>query len=232
MEIIILAGGLGTRLRSIINDVPKPMAPIHTFPFLHYVIKSTVVYKPTKIILCVGYKKEVIQEYFKNNYLGIPIEYSIEEELLGTGGAIKTAVEKIQDNTFLVLNGDSFFDCNLSNFFDFHKNKKAKVSIAGKEMEHFDRYGTLTIDHKKCITNFIEKKYTEKGIINSGIYFIDKQYYLSNTPEGKFSLEEQFFQKYVVENNFYAYDIDKQDFFIDIGIPEDYDKAKAYFIVF
>ena len=230
MEVLILAGGLGTRLRTVVQDVPKPMAPLNSFPFLHYIFKPLVAFKPSKIVLCVGYQHTYIQNYFKDNYLGLPIVYQIEEELLGTGGAIRAALHHIQGSEFLVLNGDSYFDCDFKALLDFHHQKQASVSFAAKLLVDFERYGTLFVDENSCIKAFQEKQYTSKGFINSGIYMMNRSYFEKHTPEGKFSLEQDFFEKQVQQHQFYAYLKDQEAYFIDIGIPEDYERAKTYFI--
>ena len=109
MEAIILAGGLGTRLRSVVSDVPKPMAPVDGEPFLNYILDELNYYNFNHVILCVGYKKEVIMDYYKDSYKNMKISYSIEEESLGTGGAIKKAMSLALDDMVFVLNGDTIF---------------------------------------------------------------------------------------------------------------------------
>ena len=138
--VIILAGGFGTRLSAVVKDLPKPMANINGKPFLHYIFQSLQRQNIENVILSVGYKHEIIQDYFQDNYLGIAIKYAIETEPLGTGGAIKHAFSFVDDDAF-VLNGDTFFDVDLSKL----RNDKSDLSIALKPMKNFDRYGTVEL---------------------------------------------------------------------------------------
>ena len=152
--VIILAGGFGTRLSTVVKDVPKPMAPINGKPFLHYIFEELQQQQIQKVVVSVGYLKEIIQAYFKTEYLGISIEYAIEEEPLGTGGGIKKAFEKIENDAY-ILNGDTFFDIPLSAL----KNTSSDISIALKPMFQFDRYGTVAVDAEHRVISFNEKKY-------------------------------------------------------------------------
>ncbi len=219
MKAVILAGGLGTRLRSVISDIPKPMADINGLPFLEYLFRYLTKYNIDEVVLAVGYKHDVIENHFHDNYKDIKIVYSIEDEPLGTGGAIKKASKLLQDNNILIINGDTFFDIDLDKFYDNHIKSKSLISIASKEMFDFDRYGSLDINNNKVIS-FNEKKYLNKGIINGGIYIINKQIF-DNIDLIKFSFEKEILEK---NKNIYAFLFD--GFFIDIGIPEDYLKAQ------
>ncbi|PZP43130.1 MAG: D-glycero-D-manno-heptose 1-phosphate guanosyltransferase, partial [Pseudopedobacter saltans] len=133
MDVIILAGGKGTRLQSVISDVPKPMAPINGKPFLYYILSSIKGYNISKIILSIGFKGEIIKNYFGEDFLGIPIEYAEELEPLGTGGGIQFASQFTQDENFIVMNGDTWFPISLLELWDFHLTKQSMISIALKE---------------------------------------------------------------------------------------------------
>lgn len=222
---IVLAGGLGTRLRGVINDLPKPMAMINGKPFLHYVLLYLTQQKVKKAILSVGYKANIIEAYFGDKYLDVELVYCKEEEPLGTGGGIKKAFEYTPDFAW-VLNGDTFFDINLQQLSDFHFETKADVSLALKQMENFDRYGTVEM-HANRIVKFEEKKPLAEGLINGGVYFFNKTM-LDRVEEKKFSFEKEVLEKYVsvCQINGKAY----RNYFIDIGIPEDYTKAQLDFI--
>ena len=169
-EAIILCGGLGTRLRSVISDVPKPMAPINNKPFLAFVLEYLKKQNISRVVLAVSYKYEIIQEYFGNSYLGMQILYSIEKEPLGTGGAILEALNLINSDSCYVLNGDTFFDVNL----DRLKLDDSDICVALKPMKNFDRYGSVDIDNNSYISAFNEKKFTSNGLINGGVYLIKK----------------------------------------------------------
>ncbi|MCB9262746.1 MAG: NTP transferase domain-containing protein [Flavobacteriales bacterium] len=226
-EAVILAGGKGTRLQSVIKDVPKPMAIVAERPFLTYLLEKLSKNGVQKVVLSVGYKYEVILDYFGQRYKNITIEYAVEETPLGTGGGIKLAMKKCDTPNILVLNGDTFFDVSLKDFCTFHESQNFDVSIALKQMENPSRYGTVKLEQNH-ISEFKEKDETLKmGHINAGVYCFKKDFFLKNTPNGSFSLEEQFLQKEVAKSGFGGYA--EEAYFIDIGIPEDYQKANQYF---
>ncbi|RQD66644.1 D-glycero-D-manno-heptose 1-phosphate guanosyltransferase [Campylobacter hepaticus] len=218
MQTIILCGGLGTRLKSVISGIPKPMAPVNGKPFLEFIFKYLKKQDIKEIILAVSYKYEIIQEYFKDEFLGIKIKYSIEKEPLGTGGAIKQALNFIQDKTY-VLNGDTFFDIDLSKL----KLNQSRICFALKYMQDFDRYGAVELDDQKFIKSFKEKEFLKQGLINGGIYLISKTIFEDFILEDKFSFET------FLQNNYKNLNARAEifkDYFIDIGIPEDYKKFK------
>ena len=214
-EAIVLCGGLGTRLRSVISDVPKPMAPIKNKPFLAFVLEYLKKQNISRVVLAVSYKYEIIQEYFGNSYLGMQILYSIEKEPLGTGGAILEALNLINNNSCYVLNGDTFFDVNL----DRLKLDNSDICVALKPMKNFDRYGSVDIDNNSYISAFNEKKFTSNGLINGGVYLIKKHIFNSFNLPNKFSFEEFFQENFLIFN---AKATVFDDYFIDIGIPQDY----------
>lgn len=214
-EAIILCGGLGTRLRSVISDVPKPMAPIINKPFLAFVLEYLKKQNISRVVLAVSYKYEIIQEYFGNSYLGMQILYSIEKEPLGTGGAILEALNLINSDSCYVLNGDTFFDVNL----DRLKLDNSDICVALKPMKNFDRYGSVDIDNNSYISAFNEKKFTSNGLINGGVYLIKKNIFNSFNLPNKFSFEEFFQENFLIFN---AKATVFDDYFIDIGIPQDY----------
>ena len=222
MEAIVLAGGLGTRLRSVVSDVPKPMAPINNKPFLEYILEFLHNQNIKKVILSVGYKWEVIKDYFGDKYKNIELIYNIEKERLGTGGAIKDSLQYVENENVYVLNGDTFFDIDLSKI----KLEDNLIEIALKKMENFDRYGVVEIDKNRYIQKFKEKSYYQEGLINGGIYLLRKNLFKNFDLSAKFSFEE------FLENNFQKLKAKGKVFdryFIDIGIPQDYEKAKRYF---
>ncbi len=214
MQAIVLAGGLGTRLRSVVQDLPKPMAPINGKPFLAFVLEYLKKQGITEIILSVSYKYELIQEYFEDEFHGMKIHYNIEKELLGTGGAIKDAL-KFAKNEVYVLNGDTFFDIDLKKLV----LNGSKICIALKQMQNFDRYGTVNVNDQGIVTFFEEKVFKKQGLINGGIYLLKKDIF------DEFNLEEKFSFEDFLQENHKALKIQTQifdDYFIDIGIPKDY----------
>lgn len=221
---IILAGGLGTRLRGVVDDLPKSMAPINGKPFLHYIFQYLVKQRVLEVVLSVGYKRETIQQYFGSGYLGVAVQYAIEEEPLGTGGGIKKAFELVNDFAF-VLNGDTFFDVDLSVIKNFYSETSADIALALKPMRSFERYGTVQMDGER-ITHFEEKKFMREGLINGGVYFFNKQI-LQEVNQDKFSFEKDVLEKFVNQKKWCGKTFD--NYFIDIGIPEDYAKAQEDF---
>ncbi|EDO6654317.1 D-glycero-D-manno-heptose 1-phosphate guanosyltransferase [Campylobacter coli] len=214
MQAIILCGGLGTRLKSVIKDIPKPMAPINNKPFLEFIFEYLKKQGITEIILSVSYKYELIQEYFKDEFHGMKIHYNIEKELLGTGGAIKDALKLVKNEVY-VVNGDTFFDIDLKKLV----LNGSKICIALKQMQNFDRYGTVNVDEQGIVTSFEEKVFKKQGLINGGIYLLKKDIFDKFDLEKKFSFEE-FLQENYIKLKARAEIFD--DYFIDIGVPEDY----------
>ncbi|EHF5117262.1 nucleotidyltransferase family protein [Campylobacter jejuni] len=214
MQAIILCGGLGTRLKSVIKDIPKPMVPINDKPFLEFIFEYLKKQGIKEVILAVSYKYEVIQEYFKDEFLGIKIKYSIEKEPLGTGGAIKEALKFIKNEAY-VLNGDTIFDIDLKKLI----LNNSKICLALKQMNDFDRYGTVELDSKNYIKLFKEKEFKKQGLINGGIYFLNKDIFNDFTLQEKFSFEE-FLQENYEKLKAKAHIFD--NYFIDIGVPGDY----------
>lgn len=218
MDVIILAGGFGRRLAHVVSDVPKPMAPVCGKPFLFHLLRHIARYKVDTIILATGYKSESISGYFKQEFMGIPIKYSVEKEPLGTGGAIKLATTKCTSRDVIVINGDTYCPVNLSRLSMYHRKKMSDLTIVVKTMYNFDRYGTVQSDDEQRIVSFSEKKYTVSGDINTGIYIM-KSDLLADIIETRFSFE-QLLSSFVDERACYVYNTDV--YFIDIGIPVDY----------
>jgi len=221
VEAIVLAGGLGTRLRSVVSDVPKPMAPISDKPFLEYILKYLQKNGITKAILSVGYKWETIKEYFGGKFENIELIYSVEDEPLGTGGAIKKAMSFISQKKVFIINGDTFFDVNLQTLA---LKDDSKLILSLKQMRKFDRYGCVESDANGFATAFTEKGYRESGNINGGVYLASRDLFDIYELDEKFSFEE------FMQDNFKSLKITTQVFdsyFIDIGIPEDYQKAQS-----
>ena len=223
-EVIILAGGLGTRLRKVIKDIPKPMADIDGKPFLEYLLYFLSKQGMERVILSVGYKSEVIMKYFGNSFLGMELLYSVEMEPLGTGGAIKKSLTFAKNNDVFIVNGDTFFKIDLNLFFLFYRRKQTVLSVALRPMRNFDRYGIVMLDRDKRIIGFREKKYHKIGLINAGTYLLNKNYFLSLSLPEKFSFEKDFIERYYTELPFYGFE--HNGYFIDIGIPEDYEECK------
>lgn len=226
MEAIILAGGFGTRLQTVVKDVPKPMAEINGFPFLKYLLDSLSQQAVTTVILSVGYKQEIIKDYFQDRYLDMQVLYASEDSPLGTGGAIIQALKLTTENDIYVLNGDTFFEVDLKAMQRLHIETKADISLATKVMQDFDRYGTVKTEAGRVIA-FEEKQYQVEGFINGGIYIIKKAIFDSFQLETKFSFESDFLENKLEQLIVTAFK--SEGYFIDIGIPEDYYHASTVF---
>lgn len=226
-EAIILAGGLGTRLRSVVADVPKCMAPVKGIPFISYIIVYLQKLGVNRFIFSLGYKSEVVIDYVNTHFASLEKEYVIEEEPLGTGGAIKAACQKAVNENVLVFNGDTFFDIDLKKLSAFHAKHKAACSLALKPMTNFSRYGAVEIDDNKSITAFHEKQFCESGMINGGIYALETKTVIDASLPNKFSFEKDYLEKNTGTGKLFAMPF--YNYFIDIGIPEDYERANKEF---
>jgi D-glycero-alpha-D-manno-heptose 1-phosphate guanylyltransferase len=222
-ECIILAGGLGTRLRSEVADLPKCMAPVAEKPFLHWVIANLLSQKVTSFVLSLGYMHEKIEVYINEVYPTLDVKFSVENEPLGTGGAIKLALNNCTQENVLVLNGDTLFEINNASLYEQHISSNAACTLSLKPMVNFDRYGCVTINGLKQVIAFEEKKHMETGLINGGVYLINKSTFSSLDFPDKFSFEKDFLEKYVTSLKMMA--VVNDGYFIDIGIPEDFKKA-------
>lgn len=225
--VIILAGGLGTRLRSIVSDLPKCMAPVNGKPFLNFVISYFAEQGINNFIFSLGYKHEIIIQHleaFTMHDSAFKFRYSIEDEPLGTGGAIKKACEKTKSKNVFVTNGDTLFKANITALQNFHLEKNAECTLALKPMIHFSRYGVVELNEDKSVKHFNEKKYYQSGLINGGLYMLDVETFLNRHLPEKFSFETDYLEKFYKEHAMYG--LKQDEYFIDIGIPEDYERAQ------
>lgn len=225
-NLLVLAGGKGTRLRSLVSDVPKPMAPINGLPFLGYLLNfwigSAIV---KKITVSIGYLSEIIESYLLKNYSKQMVDICAEEYPLGTGGAIKAALKTMKnDELVIIVNGDTYANICLEDFLNDWYCLAPDLLIATKYLSENDRYGLVSMDESCKITDFTDCR--DKGFVNLGIYLTSVKF-LNNEFEKFqeiFSFENEFLAKIVHSKNVKA---SKQNgFFIDIGIPNDYKKAQ------
>lgn len=227
MEAIILAGGLGTRLRSVVSDVPKCMADVAGRPFLEYILEDLLQEGCSHAVLAVGYKHEIIKSYFGASYKGLQISYSTENEPLGTGGAIKLALNHIKGNSALIVNGDTLFRINYNALREDFELGNPVIAIAAKKVQDSSRSGSLFLNDQNRIIGYQEKAENEEVFINGGIYLINKQQFgLLDFPE-KFSFEKDFLEKLYQNQLMVA--SPQEGYFIDIGIPADYQRAQIEF---
>lgn len=225
VEAIILAGGLGTRLREAVPDLPKCMAPVAGKPFISFVIDALRMQGVEHFIFSLGYKAETIENYLQEHYPTLSYTVALEKEPLGTGGAIQLALEEAQTENVLIANGDTLFRIQLKDLFDTHKANDAECTLALKPMQNFDRYGVVEIDESGKINSFKEKQYYQSGLINGGVYLVNKTAFLNRKLPVKFSFEKDYLEAFYKEGKFFG--STQEGYFIDIGIPEDYNKAQT-----
>lgn len=223
---IVLAGGLGTRLRPVINELPKPMAMINGKPFLHYLFVYLTRQQVSHAVLSVGYKAAFIESYFGDKYLDVNITYCREEEPLGTGGGIKKAYSLVHDDAF-VLNGDTFFNISLAKLKQEAVQAQADMALALKPMKHFERYGAVECDARHRIRAFHEKRAVEQGSINGGVYYFSKKVFDKVATPEVFSFEKEVLEKHT--DNLFLLGVEFDNYFVDIGVPEDFFKAQHDF---
>lgn len=224
-EAIILAGGLGTRLQQAVPELPKCLAPVNGRPFIQYVVDHLVGQGIDRIILSLGHRSEQVMDYFDTHPQAVPMAYAIEEEPLGTGGGIKFSLRYAGTEQVLIVNGDTLCKADIRQLGTEHKHYRAVCTLSLKPMQQFSRYGSVLLDEENHITRFREKAYCEEGLINTGVYVVDKERFSQNNFPEKFSFEKDFLERYCPEGIIYGFIQD--EYFIDIGIPEDYEKAQV-----
>jgi D-glycero-alpha-D-manno-heptose 1-phosphate guanylyltransferase len=224
-EAIVLAGGLGTRLQPAVPDLPKCMAPVNGRPFLSYIIDFYTGLGIEKFIFALGYKHEVIVNWIKQQYPALNVEYAIEKEPLGTGGAIQLAVEKAREKDLLILNGDTIFKIDLPALVAVHEKNASACTLALKPMKEFERYGVVEINDEGLITRFREKKYYQEGLINGGVYLLNTGRFRQQKRPAIFSFEKDYLERCYTFMPMYA--CVQDGYFIDIGIPEDFERAQT-----
>ncbi len=223
-ECIVLAGGLGTRLRSVVADKPKCMAPIGDKPFLYYLLQYLHRQGITHAVLSLGYKAEQVIDWCKSEQLPLQVSFAVEPEPLGTGGAIMHALPQLNNKGFFISNGDTFFEAPLQEQYLFHQQQQSQLTLALKPMRQFERYGTIQTAANGLVTAFNEKQYCEEGLINGGIYLTTSDFLHSLQLPAQFSFEKEVLEKQVQRGSLYGFVSDT--YFIDIGIPEDYERAQ------
>jgi len=229
IDVFILCGGEGKRLRKISGKIPKPMVQVGTRPFLDILIDYLRKRGFKRFILGVGYQTRFIKKYYKEHKIpGAEIIFSQEKRPLGTGGAVKNAKRLIKSDPFLVLNGDSFSEFNAEKFIEFYNRRRAASLMLLRRTKDSKEYGAITTDRRSAVTSFSEKNsYARNSFINSGVYLFTKGIFSMMPKNEKFSLEYDLFPQ-MVGRGLYGYK--EAGFFIDIGTPERYFDAKRYFL--
>lgn len=226
---IVLAGGLGTRLSSVIGDqTPKALALVQKKPFLWYLFDYIKQQGIMSVVLATGHLSSCIQQSLHQLIpSGMHVQISEEPNPLGTAGAVKLAMCKIGDDSFFVFNGDSLCTADMDKFLSFHYQKHAVASILLHKMENTERYGVVEIDEEDGIVHFCEKKGSRSpGLINAGVYLIRRKMLSQIPSETLCSLEENVFPN-IVHKQLFGFTVD--DPFIDIGTPDSYQAAQHFF---
>ena len=227
MHAIILAGGLGTRLRGILPELPKPMAPLAGRPFVEYLLRQLANQGFTDVLLCVGYRAEVIRDQLGDGAaLGLRLRYSVEPEPLGTAGALRLAAPALPGERWLLLNGDSYFGISFTALATAHEGSGATVTLALHRTLRPERFGRVRVGGRGQVTSFVEKGAgkSASGLINAGVYIVERSA-VELIPAGRaVSLEREVLPRLVGHGLFGA---ECEGPFIDIGVPEDYRRLAA-----
>jgi D-glycero-alpha-D-manno-heptose 1-phosphate guanylyltransferase len=224
-EAIILAGGLGTRLRSAVPDLPKCMAPVAGRPFIGYIIDYFRQAGIEKFIFALGYKSEHFEEFLQKTLPSGSYDVSAEKEPLGTGGAIRLACGLAKEDTVLVLNGDTFFRVGLDDLSAFHTDRGADCSLCLRPMQDFDRFGVVELGEDQRVRDFREKQYYSSGLINGGVYALNRKRFLEEDLPSIFSFEKDYLEIFYTRRRLFG--LIQDTYFIDIGIPEDYERVQG-----
>lgn len=224
---VILVGGLGTRLRSVLSDIPKPMAPVNGRPFLEYLVEQVRVAGYTDVVLCVGHKAEAIENHFSDgSKYDVRIHYSREKELLGTAGALSVARSLIRSDPFLLMNGDSYCAVNFEALFRQHQTSSAIATIVASEVDNTSRYGTIVLKPEDTqIIEFKEKDGSAgSGYVNAGIYLLNQSVFEQIPVSQYCSIEHDLFPS-LIGKGIHAFRQTQP--FIDIGTPESFEMAQT-----
>lgn len=220
----ILAGGLGTRLQTVVSDRPKPLAQVGDRPFVAYLLDQLCKVQISQAVLCTGYLGEMIESYLGKSYRNLHLAYSQEPVALGTAGALGLALPLLNTQQVIVLNGDSHCDADIGELISTHRQWKSSITMAVTFVADSSRYGTVILNNQAEITSFKEKgDQNGAGLINAGIYVIDHRVITGIPPGKKVSLEQDVFPQYVGHS---LHGFLTEGCFIDIGIPMDYERAQ------
>ena len=223
MEAIILAGGLGTRLKSLERNIPKPMVNVNKRPFLEIILSHLSSNGFTRVVLSVGYLSHVITNYFGKEYKNLEIHYALEKERLGTGGAIKYALDHCKEDKVFIFNGDTFLDLNFTGLIRKTDNTLRPILVTRK-VKDVSRYGSIEALNN-LLVGFMEKSGQGEGYINAGCYYVPREV-MKRFTEKSFSFEEIAIPALMKNPGIALYNHNGS--FIDIGVPEDLEKAENF----
>ncbi len=225
-ETIVLAGGLGTRLRGVIGEIPKCMAPVGGQPFLHWLFRYLEQQGCARAVLSLGYRHEVVLDWLEGKAFPFAVDCVIEQEPLGTGGGMALALGACTAGNVAVVNGDTLFNASFQSLLQTHENTGAETTLALKPMRDFDRYGTVQTDAQHSVIAFEEKGPRAEGLINGGIYVVKREQFLLRNLPPRFSLEKEYLEPAVLGKGILSAHVDN-GYFIDIGVPQDYERAQT-----
>lgn len=226
-ECILLAGGFGTRLQGVIGSVPKCMALVAGQPFIYYILKYIERQNIHRVVISLGYLSVQVTDWLSTQQFSLDIDWVIESEPLGTGGGIHFAMKKCKSEKVFVLNGDTFFGLAFEDLIQLQERSGAETCLGIKHMENAERYGLVQIEESGLITGFLEKRPGSGGLINGGVYLIDRKRFMDRKFPDVFSFEKEYLEACVAEGCFYG--LQSEGYFIDIGIPADYERAQQEF---
>jgi D-glycero-alpha-D-manno-heptose 1-phosphate guanylyltransferase len=219
-QVLILAGGLGTRLRSVVSDRPKVLAEVAGRPFITYLLDRLGQAGFRAVTLLTGYKGEMVEEALGFTYQGLQLGYSVEETPLGTGGAIRAAARVIPCDQLLVLNGDTYFDVDYRDLVE--QTTPGSDLMACRQVADVGRYGAVQLDSTGRVKVLAEKGAEGPGLINGGIYILHREA-IAAWPEPVFSIEAEYFPNRLAMDQLYG--VAAEEAFIDIGVPDDLERA-------
>lgn len=224
---LILAGGFGTRLKPLFPDIPKVLVPVNRKPFIFFLLAQIKKAGFKHVILCTGYKANLVEGLIGKQHGGLKITYSTEKEPLGTGGALRKALGLVSTQHSLVMNGDTWVDIKLADYVQWFLKKQCEASVVLSRSPDKNRYGQVEIDEADKVLVFEEKKDNPgKGLVNAGIYQFKTSLLEEIPPEGFCSLETEFLPGIVV-GRMYGFSTKKS--FIDIGTPDSHAAANHFF---
>lgn len=223
MEAIVLAGGLGTRLRSIVPELPKPMAPIGDRPFLALLLDYLARQGICRVILSVGYRREIIRSYFGGRFGSLPLAYAVEETPLGTGGAIRLALDKAEEEKIFIVNGDTFLALDYPSLYRNHTTTGADLTMAVRHVNDVTRYGQAVFEDSR-LSSLDGNPSVGPGWVNAGVYCVNRNLFSAHALPAHFSFERDFLARQLEAIHALAFPTDA--YFIDIGVPDDYRRAQ------
>lgn len=229
ISVAILAGGLGTRLRSVVTDRPKVLAPVAGRPYLSHLIEYLAQYAIREVVLLVGHRADEVRAEMGDRHRGVRLLYSMERTPLGTGGAVRLALPLLRAPHVLLLNGDSLCDADLNAFQREQAHRAAEVGMILTRVSDTGRFGRVLLNDDGRVVYFAEKATTGPGWINAGVYLLARHLIAEVPADRPLSLERDLMPSWVAADKVWGFA--SRGSFLDIGTPESYAEADAFFAV-